>query len=167
MRGTGTTAGLVAAMVLFGTTAAAAAPPAPTSTPDREVLRFLDISRPVGGHDGGRPGEPDPGDVFRFNNLLRHTDSSDAITRQVLGRFPSECTIVEGTQADCEGSLELRDGTIYVAGTPDLAQSPIEIVVTGGTGRYEGVSGTGQLTPTDVPGTSLLTVTLGRPARTA
>ena len=81
MRGTGKTAGLVAAMILFGATPAAGAPPAPTSTPDREVLTFLDISRQVGGHDGGRRGEPDPGDVFRFNNLLRHTDRSDAVTR--------------------------------------------------------------------------------------
>jgi hypothetical protein len=160
MRWTGTTAGLVAAMVLFGSTAAAAAP-APSGAPDNEVLRVLDISRQVGVDASGLRA-PGPGDVLEFRNLLRHTDSSDAATRQVLGRFPSTCTIEEGTRARCAGTLELRDGTIEVTGTPDFARSPIDMVVTGGTGRYEGVSGSAQLTPTDVPGTSLLTVSLQR-----
>ena len=162
MRGMSTTAGLVAAMVLFGGSAASGAPQVPTSTPDHEVLRFLDISRHKLVHDEGRPGEPDPGDVIRFDNLLRYPDPQDSITRQVLGRFPSTCTIVEGTVARCDGELWLRDGTVEVEGTPDTAQPTIEFVVTGGTGRYEGVSGSGHLAPTDVPGTSLLTVTLVR-----
>ncbi len=161
MRGMGTTAGLVAALVLFGGPAAAA-PYGPESTPDSEVLTFVDISRQVGGHDGERPGELDSGDVLRFNNYLRFPDPQDAITRQTLGRFPSSCTIEEGTRARCQGELRLGDGTIQVTGTPDLAESPIDMVVTGGTGRYADVTGSAQLTPTDVPGASLLTVTLTR-----
>lgn len=163
MRATGTTAGLVAALVLFGGTAAAAAAPyGPESTPDHEVLTFVDISRPVGGHDGGVRGELDAGDVLRFNNHLRFPEAQDAITRQTLGRFPSTCTIEEGTRARCEGELRLRDGKIAVTGAPDLAETPIDMVVTGGTGRYAGVTGSAQLTPTDVPGVSLLTVRIER-----
>jgi hypothetical protein len=155
----------MAAVLAMGTPAAASTSLQEASTPDREVLTFLDVTRQQEGHDGGRRGEPDPGDVFRFANLLRHPDRSDAVTRQVLGRFSSSCTIIEGTRADCEGTLQLRDGTIEVTGTPDLASTPIDMVVTGGTGRYAGATGTGQLTPTDVPGTSLLTVSVARDPR--
>jgi hypothetical protein len=102
--------------------------------------------------------------VLRFNNLLRHVDTSDAITRQVLGRFPSTCTPLEDTVYRCAGTLLLRDGTIEVTGTPDFAVSPIDMVVTGGTGRYATVTGSARLTPTDAPGTSVLDLSLIRPA---
>jgi hypothetical protein len=153
MRSTWTTAGLVAAMVVIGAPGAAAAP---VDEPERESIRFLDISRPI-----GSPGD----DVLRFNNVLRHDSTADAITRQVLGRFPSTCTPTEGTRYECEGTLELRDGSIDVTGTPDFAaSSPIEMVVSGGTGRYATVTGSARLTPTGAAGTSLLEVELVRPA---
>jgi hypothetical protein len=162
MRPARTATVLTAAMISFGTTQAAAAP---AGQPGEEILSFLDISRQVAVHDVGEgSSQPQPGDVLVFNNLLRHPDRSDAVTRQVLGRFPSTCTLEEGTRARCEGQLRLRDGTIDLTATPDLAVSPIDIVVTGGTGRYAGVSGSAQLTPTDVPGTSRLVVRLSRPA---
>jgi hypothetical protein len=162
MRGMRATAGMVAVMVALGTTEAAAAP---LDQPGREVLEFLDVSRLVAVHDAGpRGSEPQPGDMYVFDNRLRHPDRSDAVTRQPLGRFPSTCTVVQGTQVECEGTLELRDGTISVTGTPDLAVSPIDMVVTGGTGRYATATGSAQLTGTDHPGTSRLTVVLDRPA---
>ncbi len=162
MRATRTAVVLTAAMISFGTTEAVAAPAA---QPGQEVLSFLDISRQVAAHDVGEgSSQPEPGDVLVFDNLLRHRDRSDAVTRRVLGRFPSTCTLGEGTQARCEGTLVLRDGSIEVTGTPDLAVTPIDIDVTGGTGRYAEVTGQAQLTPTDTPGTSLLTVRLQRPA---
>jgi len=161
MRATGTAAVLTAATIIIGTTAAAYA--APAGQPAEETLSFLDIRRQVASHDVGEgSSQPQPGDVLVFDNLLRHPDRSDAVTRQVLGRFPSTCTLQEGTRARCEGRLRLRDGTIDVTATPDLAVSPIDIVVTGGTGRYAGVSGSAQLTPTDVPDTSRLVVRLIR-----
>lgn len=156
MGATRATVGTVAMMVAFGTTGAAAAP---LAQPEREVLVFLDISRPVAGPDG----EPQPGDTYVFRNVLRQMDRSDAVTRQWFGRFPSTCTVVQGTRAECEGTLELRDGTIAVEGAPDLTVTPIDMVVTGGTGRYATVTGAAQLTPTDAPGTSRLTVVLERP----
>ena len=160
MRATCTTAALAAATIILGATGAAAAP---TRQPSTEVLQFHDISRLVAAHDvGERSSQPRPGDVLVFDNLLRHPDRLDAATRQVLGRFPSRCVMEEGTRASCEGTLELRDGTISLEGTPDLASTPIDTTVTGGTGRYAGVSGSAQLTPTDTPGTSLLTVRLAR-----
>lgn len=151
MRGIWTTAGLVAAMVAIGAPAVAA----PPDRPEREGLRFLDVSRQV-----GSPAD----DVLQFDNLLRDVSTSDAITRQVLGRFPSTCTPTGGTVYRCEGRLVLRDGTIEVTGTPDLAVTPIDMVVTGGTGRYAAVSGSARLTPTGDPGRSVLDVTLVRPA---
>ena len=160
MRATRTAVALTAATIVFGATGAAAAP---TPEPEREVLQFLDVSRLVASHDvGPRSSTARPGDVLVFDNLLRHPDRLDAATRQVLGRFPSRCVLDEGTRARCEGTLELRDGTISVEGTPDLAVTPIDIVVTGGTGRYADVTGEARLTPTDTPGTSLLTVELQR-----
>ena len=152
------TAGLVAGMVAVGAPGAAAAP---LDQPEREVLRFLDITRPVGDDDAGTHYR---GDVLEFDNLLRHVDRSDAITRQVLGRFPSTCTPTGGTDFRCEGTLVLRDGTIGVTGTPDLATSAIDMVVTGGTGRYSAATGTARLTPTDAPGSSVLEVSLVRHA---
>jgi hypothetical protein len=157
MRATRATAGVVAVMTVFGATEAAAAPP---SEPVDEILVFLDISRVV----SGPAGEPRPGDTYVFANILRHTDRSDAVTRQMFGRFPSTCTVVEGTQAECAGTLELRDGTIAVEGTPDLTVTPIDMTVTGGTGRYSTVTGSAQLTATDHPGTHRLTVVLERPS---
>ena len=150
------TVGIVAAaLVPFGAPAAAAAPPPPAS----ETIQFLDVSRPVAGPEG----DPSPGDVYEFDNLLRHPDRLDAATRQVLGRFPSTCTVVEGTRAECEGTLVLRDGTIAVTGTPDLAVSPIDMTVTGGTGRYATVTGSARLVPTGTDGVSHLVITLERP----
>ena len=160
MRATCTTATVTAVTIIFGATSAAASP---GREPAAEVLHFHDVSRLVATHDvGARSSEPRPGDVLVFDNLLRAPDRLDVATRQVLGRFPSRCTLEEGSRARCEGALELRDGTIFVQGTPDLAVSPIDITVTGGTGRYEDVTGRAQLEPTDVPGTSLLTVRLTR-----
>jgi hypothetical protein len=160
MRATRTTVALTAAMISFGTTQAAAAP---AGQPGEEILTFLDISRQVAAHDVGEgSSQPQPGDVLVFDNLLRHPDRSDAATRQALGRFTSTCTLQEGTSARCEGRLRLRDGTVDVAATPDLDGSPIDVVVTGGTGRYAGVSGSARLTPIDVPGTSRLVVRLTR-----
>ena len=160
MRATCTAAAWTAATIIFGATAAAASP---DRAPATEVMHFHDVSRLVAAHDvGGRSAAPRPGDVLVFDNLLRDPDRLDAVTRQVLGRFPSRCTLEEGSRARCEGSLELRDGTISVEGTPDLAATPIDMTVTGGAGRYAGVSGSAQLTPTTTPGTSLLTVRLSR-----
>ncbi len=160
MRAIRTATAVTTAILTFGATGAAAAPP---SEPTREVLQFLDIRRQVAAHDvGERSSTPRAGDVLVFDNLLRAPDRLDAATRQVLGRFPSRCVLEEGTQARCEGRLELRDGTISVEGTPDFAVTPIDIVVTGGTGRYEDVTGRAQLEPTDTEGTSLLTVHLER-----
>lgn len=162
MRATRTAVALGLAMIPFCATAATAAPP--SDQPAREVMEFLDIRRQVAAHDvGDRSSTPRPGDVLVFDNLLSHPDRLDAATRQALGRFPSRCVLEEGTRARCEGSLELRDGTISVAGTPDLAVTPIEMVVIGGTGRYADVTGEARLTETDTPGTSLLTVHLDRP----
>ena len=143
-------------MVARGAPGAAAAP---LDQPEREVLRFLDITRPVGDDDRGTHY---PGDVLEFDNLLRDVDRSDASTRQVMALFPSTCTPTGGTDFRCEGTLVLRDGTIGVTSTPDLAASPIDMVVTGGTGRYATVTGTARLTPTDVPGSSVLDVSLVR-----
>ena len=161
MRAIRTATALSLAMISLGTTAATAAPP--SDQPAREGMEFLDVRRQVSAHDVGEPSStPRAGDVLVFDNLLRHPDRLDAATRQVLGRFPSRCVLEEGTRARCEGTLELRDGTISVEGTPDLAVTPIDMVVTGGTGRYDGVSGSAQLVPTEMEGTSLLTVRLER-----
>ena len=160
MRATRTATALTVAMITFGATGAAASP---DRHPATEVMHFHDISRLVATHDvGERSSTPKPGDVLVFDNLLRAPDRLDAATRQVLGRFPSRCVLGEGTRATCAGTLELRSGTISVEGTPDLAATQIDITVTGGTGRYDGVSGSAQLTPTDTAGTSLLTVRLER-----
>lgn len=155
MRATRAAAGVVAVVAAFGTTEAAAAP---LTEPEREVLVFLDISRVVSAPEG----EPRPGDTYVFANILRHPDRSDAVTRQFFGRFPSACTVVLGTRAECEGTLELRDGTIAVEGSPDLTATPIDMTVTGGTGRYATVTGWAQLAATDHPGTHRLTVVLER-----
>ena len=164
MAGTRTlTVGVVAAALVSFTAAAAAA--APAGEPVHDSMEFLDLSRPVEEPERAlHAAPPSPGDVLRFDNLLRATDRLDAATRQPLGRFQSQCTIVEGTHAECEGTLVLRNGTIDVTGTPDLASSPIEMTVTGGSGGYAGVTGSARLTPTDVPGVSLLVVTVEHPA---
>jgi hypothetical protein len=160
MRATCTTAALTAATIILGAGSAAAAPPPQPAT---EVMGFHDVRRVVDTHDVGlRSSEPRAGDVLVFDNLLRHPDRLDAATRQVLGRFPSRCVMAEGTRARCTGTLELRDGSISVEGTPDLAVPPIQMTVTGGTGRYAGVTGSALLEPTHVDGTSLLTVRLQR-----
>ncbi|MCV2490791.1 hypothetical protein OF117_15645 [Geodermatophilus sp. YIM 151500] len=158
-----TTVGIVAAALACS--GAAAADAAPATAPVGESLELLDVSRPVAVPDAVRDGAPpSPGDVFRFDNLLRHPDRRDAATRQVLGRFPSTCTVVEGTRAECAGTLVLRDGTIEVTGTPDLALDTIDMTVLGGSGRYAAVSGSARLTPTGADGVSRLVVSLQRPA---
>ena len=129
-----------------------------------EVLTYLDVRTDTRFVDvGPQGGGAGPGDAYYFASALRHVSKEDGITRQRLGELVSSCTFLIGTRAKCSGSLLLADGTIEIAGTPDLGSSgPITAVVVGGSGRYLGGWGVATITPTRDDGVSRLVVRLGR-----
>jgi hypothetical protein len=124
------------------------------------VLRLLDVSGESEYLDLGEPAQgdfdPSPGDTFFFNNTLRNAGDT-----RTVGRFPSKCVALFGTEFKCSGTLFLERGTIELAATPDFASAdPIRAAVIGGTGAYRNVGGQATITPTDVEGTSRLVVEL-------
>jgi hypothetical protein len=121
---------------------------------DSKTLRLLDVSDIFTYVDGGEPGEG-PGDVLLFSNQLKHLGGAPA------GRFVSTCTHVAGSTFKCAGTLQLANGTIELAATPDFAaEDSITAAVTGGTGSYRDVGGHATIVPTQTAGTSRLTVRL-------
>lgn len=147
--------------------AAAASAAVPTGAPHEE-LAFAEVrSQTEFADEGEIGGPPGPGDAYFFESQLYSHDRGDAGLRRPIGRFLSMCTVTFGGNATCSGALLLGDGTIEVAGAPDLgAEGPIRAAVVGGTGRYAGVGGEITITPTEVEGTSDLLVHLGRGATT-
>jgi hypothetical protein len=124
------------------------------------VLRFLDVSGDVEYLDLGEPAQgefdPSPGDTFFFNNTLRN-----AANTRTVGRFPSKCVALFGTEFKCSGTLLLGEGTIELSATVDFAaEDPIRSAVTGGTRGFRNVGGDATITPTEVEGTSELVVKL-------
>lgn len=158
--------GLVIAATAGCAAAASAAPAAPTETP-HEQLAFADMRSQTEFADRGDiGGPPGAGDAYFFESDLYSHDRGDAGLRRPIGRFVSTCTVSFGGNATCSGALLLGDGTIEVAGAPDLgAEGPIRAAAVGGTGRYTGVGGEVTITPTEVEGTSDLMVVLDRRLR--
>jgi len=151
------------------TSPAATSPTATATTAERpragvEELRYVDVRTDTAFLDlGRRGGAPSPGDAYSFRSTLRNVFTEDAITRPSLGELVSTCTVLFGTHAKCAGSLLLSDGTVEIAGTPDLsAPGPIVAVVIGGTGRYASARGVATFTPTADRDESRLVVRLDR-----
>jgi hypothetical protein len=80
------------------------------------------------------------GDQFVEHNILRN----EALTKE-LGTLDAICTFTdvseETTTVHCEATVELRKGSIEIAGLLHFADEESNIAVTGGTGRFEKAKG--------------------------
>lgn len=91
----------------------------------------------------GKNGNPGNGDGIMFKNTVL-----DAAGTTKLGRFEARCTFlhatkhVVGSEALCDGFYILGDGTITASATVRFGGTTT-FAVTGGTGAYEGASGSG------------------------
>lgn len=123
------------------------------SAPGGDVV--IDVP-PVGKKDA----PPSPGDYFLSRSSL--TDVAGAR----LGTTVSRCTFlkvtkrVTGSRILCEGVYALAGGTITAQAYLTINDRPFTFAVTGGTGAYEGVRGSG--TSTFRPGDRPLTDTVIR-----
>jgi len=127
------TSALVIAAMLQGAAAASASP--------NSTLRFtnqLDSRQIVQAH----PGVPTAGDATYI--------ASHAVAG-ARGRTVASCALVTpsgGGVRQCEVDFLLSGGTLTTRGITDLASTRVALVITGGTGRYGGVHGSGTLTGT-------------------
>ena len=161
--------GAVALLIASTGCSALASRPASAGTqapPSVEILEYLDVRLSTEFVDvGRRGGSPGPGDAYYFASALRSTSVDDAIASRGLGTFVSVCAFVVGARAKCAGSLLLLDGTLELAGAPDLgSNTPIVAAVVGGSGRYAGVAGVATISPTSEENESRLVVRLQRDA---
>lgn len=136
----GTSALIVVAMLQAGVAASA--------SPDR-TLRFtnqLDSRQIVQAH----PGVPSAGDA---SYIASH------VVAGARGRTVASCVLVTpaaGGVRQCEVDFVLAHGTVTTRGFTDLASTRVALVITGGTGRYEGAEGAGTLTGTPTGSVVLL-----------
>jgi hypothetical protein len=96
----------------------------------------------------------------RGDTAIFPSDVLDATGRTKAGRLAIRCTFEKvtprfrGSRAICDGAYALKDGQLtiqaYVTFDPG---KPITFAVTGGTGAYAGVHGSGVNTPRTVEGT--------------
>lgn len=113
----------------------------PTTASSAITLRFsnhLDTIQPV---DAAPPG-PSAGDSYYVGS---HVVSG------AQGRTGAACVTVTASGSgirSCEVDFLLAHGIIATRGITDTANTKVQLVVTGGTGRYAGARGTGSLTPT-------------------
>lgn len=119
------------------------------------VLRFKDVRGDPSSLDVGAPGAS-PGDTEFFDNTLYNRSGT-----RTVGRFPSRCTQVTGTEYACHGTLLLGGSQLDLATTTDFGdEAGIVASVVGGTGRFFGAAGQVSIAPTGTPGTSRLVVRL-------
>jgi hypothetical protein len=128
---------------------------------DEGTFRFID-NPPR--HRVNRRGEPrrlTTGDEF-----LGSSPVYDAANSNRLGTFYFHCAVVfarrtfERSRFLCEGTFRLSDGTMTAQATFQGSEATVTAAVTGGTGNYEGASGT--LTSVDQRNTTKDTIHLVR-----
>ncbi|BEP15640.1 hypothetical protein acdb102_39510 [Acidothermaceae bacterium B102] len=128
--GAGATAAIAASVYVAGTAAAA-------STTVLTLTNHLDTNQPV----DVAPAGPSVGDSFLVGSHVIAGGS---------GRTAASCTFITasaGGLKQCEVDFILSYGTITTRGLTNAANKVVQLIVTGGTGRYAGKSGQGTLTP--------------------
>lgn len=140
--------------IIVGAAASAAAValyamPAAGGCVESTTLKFtnqLDTQQPV----DVAPAGPSAGDSFYVGS---HIVSGGT------GRTAASCTVVttaDGGIKQCEVDFILKQGTITTRALTDNANAQVRLVVTGGTGKFAGRSGSGSLTPTPTGSTVVL-----------
>jgi hypothetical protein len=139
-----------AALVAAATASAIAVTTGSAQAPGERTLTF--VEREVSGVDvfqdvpplvKGKDVRPTNGDGILFKNTVL-----DATGKTKLGIFEAHCTFlhatrkVEGSRVLCDGFYTLADGTITAQVATNLSDQ-VTFAVTGGTGAYEGASGSG------------------------
>lgn len=86
---------------------------------------------------------PVPGDKFSFIEELRQGDT-------LIGTDSVECAVEPQDVTNCTGAFVFANGTIRAAGSSSAAMGEkFDITLLGGTGDYEGITGTGTVVNTD------------------
>jgi hypothetical protein len=133
--------GVIATLLLataFGVQSASAARP----SEEQRVLNFTPILDTLQPLDTGTPG-PSAGDSFFLTSHWSNSMSS--------GKVATSCvlvTLANGGVRQCEVDFSTSNGDITTRGLTDATNSLVRLAVTGGTGRFAGVTGDGTLTPT-------------------
>jgi hypothetical protein len=99
---------------------------------------------------------PFPGDQALFQFRLY----SGADLKRILGTAIFTCTYNFDRQGFCDASWILKGGTLIGTGPVDFGAKSFQLVITGGTGKYRGVSGNVVSTPTAGYGTVRLAMTI-------
>ena len=125
------------------------------------TFKFVDNPPRHGVNRRGEPRRLSLGDEF-----LGASPLYNAANTSRSGTFYFHCTVVVARRTFprsrflCEGELRLADGTMTAHGSFRGSDNPVVVAVTGGTGNYEGASGT--LTTADQGNTTTDTVHLVR-----
>jgi hypothetical protein len=128
--GAGVTAAVTASLYFAGSAAA-------TGATVLTLTNHLDTNQPV----DVAPVGPSVGDSFLVGSH---------VVAGGVGRTAASCTVITaagGGIKQCEVDFILSHGTITTRGLTDAANKLVHLIVTGGTGRYAGMTGQGTLTP--------------------
>jgi hypothetical protein len=135
---------LAVTIVVCGIAVAAFATAGSAQGPTARSLHLVATTQPIVGFSPRH--ESRPGD---------RVGAGDIITGDDTGIDRLTCTVIAEDDALCTAVAKLSRGTITAQGlvtlTSDSAPSPTRYAITGGTGDYEGASGTAVVT--DIPGT--------------
>lgn len=133
---------LAVTVVVAAVAAAAFAVTGSAQSPATTSLHLVSTSQQSVGFAPGHR-EPRQGDRF---------GSGDTITGDDTGVDRVSCTVIGRRQALCTAVAQLSKGTLTAESLVSFEPGPTRYAITGGTGAYEGASGTAVVT--DVPGTA-------------
>ena len=131
-----------AAVLAVGVSIAVASIGGAQTSPGERTLKFVEkgngsfkfIDNPPKAKSRNSP--PSAGDEFLFTNPLY--DESGAR----VGYVTAHCTVEPGVKVpDCQGEAKLKDGSLSLSGLTNESSLKQTISITGGTGAYEGASG--------------------------
>lgn len=111
-----------------------------------QVLRLVEVEEQFTPLDNFNfeTGPPSPGDRFAFvDGLYKWAGTKRGARVGTLRGFCTFMSVSRGSFAYCVAQAELAGGKILIAGFPRFTEGPgrFEVVVTGGTGTYQGVRG--------------------------
>jgi hypothetical protein len=145
----GPAAALAAAVAALATAGVLAGPGA--AHPAARTLHLTSTADPsVGFGLSGKP--PHEGSRFGFGANVSGDDT---------GTVRLVCTVVGEAASVCTAQLQLAHGTISAQGAVPEVSDHTPMAITGGTGAYDGASGTALVTDTS-PTTSEVVITLRR-----
>jgi hypothetical protein len=94
-------------------------------------------------------GKSSSGDLIVSISTLRNVDGARVGKGYIACTLTGRARTFESANYECTGTNKLKDGSLTFAGNLRLAARELTVAVTGGTGAYDGATGTALVTDVD------------------